>query len=265
MTNYYVTSKLRHWKYFAFLTLLFFLTLSAGAQTVTGIISDKEGPIPGANVNLKGSTKGVSSDFDGKFTINDVPTNGVLVFSFVGYETKEVTVGGRSSINVVLEDESKSLKEVVVIGYGAVRKEALTGSVASINGKMLNEVPAANVTQALQGRLAGVELTQTSSKPGAAMQIRIRGTRSLTGDNEPLIVLDGVPFGGLIGDINPVDIKSVDILKDASATAIYGSRGANGVILITTNKGKKNQKATFSYNGFTGLTDVFARYTMMDG
>nr|WP_315197630.1 TonB-dependent receptor [uncultured Flavobacterium sp.] len=266
MTNYFVTSKSKHCKCLGFLILMFVLSLSAGAQTViTGTISDKDGPIPGANINLKGSTSGASSGLDGKYSIKDVPSNGVLVFSFVGYQTKEITVNGRSLINVVLEDESNSLKEIVVIGYGAIRKEAVTGSVASINGKMLNEVPAANVTQALQGRLAGVELTQTSSKPGAAMQIRIRGTRSLTGENDPLIVLDGVPFAGSIGDINPVDIKSVDILKDASATAIYGSRGANGVILITTIKGKKNQKATFSYNGFTGLTDVFAKYPMMDG
>ncbi|WP_281310346.1 SusC/RagA family TonB-linked outer membrane protein [Flavobacterium flavigenum] len=265
MTNYFVTIKSKHLKCFCFLILMFGLSLHAGAQTkVKGTVSDANGPIPGANVNLKGTKTGVSTGFDGTYSI-DVPSNGVLVFSFIGLKSKEVAVNGQNQINVKLEEESGVLKEVVVIGYGTQRKEAVTGSVASIGGKELNEVQSSNVTQALQGRLAGVELLQTSSKPGAAMQIRIRGTRSLTGSNDPLIVLDGVPFAGQIGDINPVDIKSIDILKDASATAIYGSRGANGVILITSNKGRKNQKATFNYNGFTGIKQVFSQYDMMDG
>lgn len=266
MTNYFVTSKSKHFKCFGFLILMFVLSLSAGAQTaVTGIISDKNGPVPGANVNLKGSSSGTSSDFDGKYSIKDVPSNGVLVFSFLGYKSKEITVSGRNTINVTLEEESNTLKEIVVIGYGAVRKEAVTGSVATIGGKELGEFASGNVTQALQARLPGVELTQTSTKPGASMQIRIRGTRSLTASNDPLIVLDGVPFAGSIGDINPVDIKSLDILKDASATAIYGSRGANGVVLITTNKGRKGQKAKFTYNGFGGVKNVFGEYPMMNG
>lgn len=245
---------------------MFVMALNTSAQTtVTGIISDKNGPIPGANVNLKGSTNGSSSDFDGKYAIKSIPSNGVLVFSFVGYQSKEITVGGRSVINVVLEDEASTLKEIVVIGYGAVRKEAVTGSVSTLAGKELSEFATGNVTQALQARLPGVELTQTSTKPGASMQIRIRGTRSLTAENDPLIVLDGVPFAGAIGDINPSDIKSLDVLKDASATAIYGSRGANGVILISTNKGRKGQKAKFTYNGFGGVKNVFGEYDMMNG
>ncbi|MDW8852174.1 TonB-dependent receptor [Flavobacterium sp. MMLR14_040] len=264
MTNSFVTSKAKHLKCFCFLILMFAFSLHSGAQTkVTGTVSDANGPIPGANVNLKGTKTGVSTGFDGTYTI-DVPSNSILVFSFIGLKNKEVAVNGQSKINVSLEEDSAQLKEVVVIGYGTQRKEAVTGSVASIGGGELNQVASANVTQALQGRLAGVDLTQTSSKPGAAMQIRIRGTRSLTGSNDPLIVLDGVPFAGSIGDINPVDIKSVDVLKDASATAIYGSRGANGVILITSNKGRKNQKATFNYNGFSGIKQVFGKYDMMD-
>lgn len=265
MNNFFVTSKLKHQKCFYFLILMFALSLHAGAQTkVTGTVSDANGPIPGANVNLKGTKTGVSTSFDGTYSI-DAPSNGILVFSFIGLKNKEIALNGQTQVNVKLEEDAGILKEVVVIGYGTQRKEAVTGSVASIGGNELNQVQAANVTQALQGRLAGVELLQTSSKPGAAMQIRIRGTRSLTGDNDPLIVLDGVPFAGQIGDINPVDIKSVDILKDASATAIYGSRGANGVILITSNKGRKNQKATFNYNGFSGIKQVFGKYDMMDG
>ncbi|WP_144280941.1 SusC/RagA family TonB-linked outer membrane protein [Chryseobacterium echinoideorum] len=159
----------------------------------------------------------------------------------------------------------KQIEEVVVIGYGTQRKEAVTGSVSTVKGNALREVPSANITQALQGRAAGVDISQTSTKPGAPMQIRIRGTRSLTGDNNPLIVLDGIPFVGSLSDISSSDIKSIDILKDASATAIYGSRGANGVILVTTNRGSKGQKARFTYNTFNGVQTLFSRYPMMDG
>jgi TonB-linked SusC/RagA family outer membrane protein len=161
--------------------------------------------------------------------------------------------------------KEKKIEEVVVIGYGTQRKEAVTGSVVQVKGDALREVPSANITQALQGRAAGVEILQNSTKPGAALQIRIRGTRSLTGNNDPLIVLDGIPFVGSLGDIPSNDIKSLDILKDASATAIYGSRGANGVILVTTNRGSKGQKARFTYNSFNGVQTLFSKYPMMDG
>jgi TonB-linked SusC/RagA family outer membrane protein len=159
----------------------------------------------------------------------------------------------------------KKIEEVIVIGYGTQRKEAVTGSVATVKGDALREVPSANITQALQGRTAGVDISQNSTKPGAALQIRIRGTRSLTGGNDPLVVLDGIPFAGSLGDISSSDIKSIDILKDASATAIYGSRGANGVILVTTNRGSKGQKPRFSYNTFTGVQTLFSKYPLMDG
>lgn len=161
--------------------------------------------------------------------------------------------------------KEKKIEEVVVIGYGTQRKEAVTGSVATVKGDALREVPSANITQALQGRAAGVDISQSSTKPGASMQIRIRGTRSLTGSNDPLIVLDGIPFVGSLSDISSSDIKSIDILKDASATAIYGSRGANGVILVTTNRGSKGQKPRFTYNNFTGVQTLFSKYPMMDG
>lgn len=161
--------------------------------------------------------------------------------------------------------KQKNIEEVVLIGYGQQKKEAVTGSVASVSGKALKEVPAANITDALQGRAAGIDIGRTSTKPGASLQIRIRGARSLSGDNDPLVVLDGIPFAGSIGDISPNDIKSLDILKDASATAIYGSRGANGVILVTTNRGAKGQKAKLSYNGFTGIQTLFSEYPLMDG
>ena len=180
----------------------------------------------------------------------------ILVFSFVGMESQEIVVAGKSRINVVLKPEMSDIGEVVVVGYGTQRKESVTGSVASIDGDLMRAIPSSNITQALQGRLPGVDMSQTSTKPGAEMQIRIRGTRSLSADNDPLVVLDGIPFAGSIGDINPNDIKSIDILKDASATAIYGSRGANGVILLTTNKGLRGQKAKVSYNGYYGLKNA---------
>lgn len=267
MTNFFtVKSKSKLLKCLGFLSLMFLFSLSASAQTtVTGVVSDANGPIPGANVNIKGTKTGVVTGFDGNYTITNVPANGVLVFSFLGLTTKEVPVAGKTKIDAVLQENSNALQEVVVIGYGAQRKEAVTGSVASITGESLREIPSGNITQALQGRLAGVEMTQTSSKPGATMQIRIRGTRSLNASNDPLVVLDGIPFAGSLADINPTDIKSVDILKDASATAIYGSRGANGVILVSTNKGKKGQKARFTFDNYYGLKSVFARYPMMDG
>ncbi|MDA6068364.1 TonB-dependent receptor [Flavobacterium sp. AC] len=266
MINFFIIKKTKLLNCFGFLCLMFLFSQNTSAQTtVTGIVSDSNGPIPGANVSIKGTKTGVITGFDGNYSIANVPNNAVLIFSFLGLTNKEIAVQGKNNINVVLEENLSNLQEVVVIGYGAQRKEAVTGSVASITGDDLREVPGANITQALQGRIAGVEMTQTSSKPGASMQIRIRGTRSLNASNDPLVVLDGIPFAGSIGDINPTDIKSVDILKDASATAIYGSRGANGVILVTTNKGKKGQKARFTFDNYYGLKSVFARYPMMDG
>lgn len=248
------------------LLLMCFAYVSHAQTDVKGKVTDEAGePLPGTNVLVKGSTTGTTTDSQGNFEIAVPPGDAVLVFSFIGYETTEVNVAGQSTINISLKPSMESLSEVVVVGYGTQRQEAVTGSVASIRGDVMREVPAANITQALQGRLPGVELSQTSTQPGATLQIRIRGARSLTASNDPLIVLDGIPFVGSIADINPNDIKSVDILKDASATAIYGSRGANGVILITTNKGQKGQKARVSYNGYYGPKKVFAKYPLMSG
>lgn len=245
--------------------MLFSFWSFAQSISVQGVTKDESGsPIPGVTVVLKGTTQGTISDIDGAYTLKDVNSNGVLVFSFVGMKTQEQPINGQTVVNVVMLSDVEDLSEVVVVGYGVQRKEAVTGSVASMRGDDMRAIAASNVTQALQGRISGVEMTQSSSKPGSEMQIRIRGTRSLTASNDPLVVLDGIPFAGSIGDINPSDIKSVDILKDASATAIYGSRGANGVILITTNKGTKGQVAQVSYNGYAGLKTVFAQFPMMN-
>jgi TonB-linked SusC/RagA family outer membrane protein len=231
------------------------------SEEITGNVSDSEGPLIGATVMVKGSSTGAVTDIDGNFSLK-ANSGATLVISYVGYVTQEVPA--RNNIRIVLEQEGRNLNEVVVIGYGTQRREAVTGSVANIRGDVVREVPGADITNALQGRIAGVEMMQSSSKPGASMQIRIRGTRSLTASNDPLIVLDGIPFAGSINDIDPNNIKSMDILKDASATAIYGSRGANGVILITTHKGYQEQKPTVSYNAYVGMKKLFHRYPMMN-
>jgi TonB-dependent starch-binding outer membrane protein SusC len=247
--------------------LLFFLVpLGVYAQSVSvkGIVKDAKGePLIGVNVIEVGASVGTITDVNGTFSLK-VSSAAKLKVSYLGFQTAILEVGGKANLNVVLQDDNKVLNEVVVVGYGTQRKEAVTGSVASVSGSMLKEVPAGNITQALQGRVAGVNLQQTDSKPGASLQIRIRGTRSLNADNDPLIVLDGIPFSGTIGDISPDDIKSLDILKDASATAIYGSRGANGVLLITTNKGVKGAAPQVSYNGYYGVGKAIS-YPMMNG
>lgn len=250
------------------LFLLFFLLANnvwAQEREVKGRVTSEEGnPLVGVSIHVKGTTASTSSAEGGQFSLTTNPGS-VLVFSYVGFATQEYTLSDETDLQITMSSSESQLDEVVVVGYGTQRKEAVTGSVASVSGEKMNEVPAANITQALQGRVAGVQMTQTSSKPGAAMQIRIRGTRSLNASNDPLVVLDGIPFAGSIGDINPIDIKSVDILKDASATAIYGSRGANGVILVTTHKGYTGQDARVSFNSYTGLKTLFARYPMMNG
>ncbi|HEY4060593.1 MAG TPA: TonB-dependent receptor [Puia sp.] len=232
---------------------------------VKGRVANESGqPVAKASVMVKGAATGVSSDDNGNFEI-DAPSNGTLTISSVGFVTSSVRVGGRPTVDVVLATASNALSEVVVIGYGTQRKEAVTGSVASIAGNNLREVPSPNISDALQGRLPGVAISQTSSQPGATMQIRIRGTRSLTATNDPLVVLDGIPYPGGLGDIDMNDVRSVDVLKDASATAIYGSRGANGVVLITTYKGTSGQEPKLAVNGYYGVNKIFSKYPMMNG
>ena len=231
-------------------------------QKATGHVTDSQGPLIGATVMEKGTNNGTVTDFEGNFSLNVKP-GATLVISYVGYESQEVKASDHVRVN--LKEDGHVVNEVVVIGYGTQRREAVTGSVANIGGEKLNQIAATNAAQALQGRVAGVLMTQTSTKPGSEMQIRIRGQRSLSASNDPLIVLDGIPFMGQLSDINPADIKSMDILKDASATAIYGSRGANGVIIITTVKGSQGTPAKVSYNGYVSFKKVFHKYPMMDG
>lgn len=246
--------------------LLSFFTLWANAQSlnVRGTVKDANGnELIGVNVIELGTSNGTITDVNGTFILKVSSQNARLSFSYLGYQTLETEVNVRAAMNITLQEDTKALDEVIVIGYGTQRKEAVTGSVASVKGEIVRDVPAANITQALQGRVAGVDMTQTNSKPGASMQIRIRGTRSINASNDPLVVLDGIPFAGSLSDISTDDVKSIDILKDASATAIYGSRGANGVILVTTNKGQKGATASVSYNNYYGVKNAI-KYPMMN-
>ena len=241
--------------FFKLLSVAFVLcafTWSALAQNVIvkGVVRDTDGQtVIGASVLQTGTLNGVTTDADGAFQLT-VPSNATLQISFIGYKTVEVPVNGRTSINVTLEEDRQMLEETVVIGYGTAKRSDVTGSISSVNQEVLRQIPAGNITQALQGRIAGVEFRQTSNSPGSTMRIRIRGTRSLSASNDPLIVLDGIPFSGSLQDINTDDVKSIDILKDASSTAIYGSRGANGVIMITTEHGQQGQPARVNFTSY---------------
>lgn len=219
----------------------------AQVKSVSGVITDEVGlPLPGANVLEKGTQNGATTDFDGRYTIKASP-NSKLVISYVGYKTIEIAVGTQATISVSLSPDMQQLDDVVVIGYGTVRKKDLTGSVASVKMDKLVEAPVANFDQALAGRVAGVQVNSTSGEPGAGMEITIRGGNTVNGDNSPLYVLDGFIIENFNpGILNSSDIQNIDILKDASATAIYGARGANGVVLITT-KQAKSGKTKISY------------------
>jgi TonB-dependent SusC/RagA subfamily outer membrane receptor len=208
--------------------------------TVKGKVLDDKGlPLPGVSVKILGTSGGTVTNGNGEYEVS-APEGASLVFSYIGYLTQTVEVGTKTQINVVLkvDEASQKLSEVIVVGYGTQRKSDLTGSVASISGKDLDKTPVLGADQMLQGRVSGLQLTQSDGQPGSATSIRIRGTNSINSGNEPLYVVDGFAGVGNLTSINPNDIQSIEVLKDASATAIYGSRGANGVILITTKKGK---------------------------
>ena len=252
-------------KSFGLVLLSCLMPFALFAQTVNvkGVVTDQKGePLPGVSVKVVDANTGALTDLDGAYTVK-AASNASLQFSFVGFESQTIAVAGKSVINVVLKEDTKALEDVVVIGYGTAKKTEVTGSIVSMNGDNIRQVAANDITHSLQGRVAGVQMTQTSSRPGSTLEIRIRGERSLNASNDPLIVLDGVPFMGSLSDISTSDIKSMDILKDASATAIYGSRGANGVILISTYKGYEGQEAVINFNNYVGAK-VARKYPMMN-
>ncbi|SFC76413.1 SusC/RagA family TonB-linked outer membrane protein [Spirosoma endophyticum] len=260
-------------KYFTFTWLIACMTTLCASMSwaqsvvvsgqVTGA-SDKA-PLPGTTVSFKGTTTGTTTDASGNYRITiPNPANATLVFSSVGFLNQEITVKNQSTINVDMAADDRQLDEVVVVGYGTVRKSDLTGSLAQVKGKEIDAFPATNVLQALSGRAPGVQVTQNTGAPGAGISVRIRGTNSIQGSNEPLYVVDGFPTSGSNPTIvNNSDIESIEILKDASATAIYGSRGANGVVIITTKQGKAG-KMTVDYEGSYSIQSLRKRLDLMN-
>ncbi|WP_460891528.1 SusC/RagA family TonB-linked outer membrane protein [Rufibacter soli] len=226
---------------FSFALMLTLLTQAyAQNRTVTGRVTDTatgEG-MPGVTVQLKGSTTAVPTDANGSYSINVPSAGGTLVFSFIGYSNQEVAIGSQSTVNIRLASDAEALKEIVVVGYGTTTKESFTGTAKVVSGEALDRKNVSNVTQALAGEVAGVRVVNTSGQPGTVATVRIRGIGSVNGSRDPLYVVDGVPFSGSLNSINPADIESTTVLKDAAATSIYGSRGANGVVLITTTTGR---------------------------
>ncbi|MCJ8166567.1 TonB-dependent receptor [Pontibacter sp. E15-1] len=223
---------------------------------VTGKVTDKSGvALPGVTVVLKGTSTAAPTGADGTYSINVSDGRGTLVFSYIGFENKEVAINNRSTVNVQLGDDTKALQEVVVVGYGSQLKEEVTGSVQTISTKEIKDIPVSQVTQKLQGKLAGVQINQATGKPGQGMSVRIRGQLSVTGGSDPLYVVDGFPITGGIGAINPNEIQDITILKDAASTSLYGSRAANGVVLITTKKGTAGQ-TNVSFSAYRGIQKV---------
>ncbi len=265
----------------ALCTLLVACGLTLSGQTITGTVTSSEDglPLPGVNILIKNTSNGTISDENGKYELSDAK-NKTLVFSFIGFETKEMEVGEKTVVDVKLESQSKLLKDIVVVAYGTVKKSDLTGSVSSVSSEELNRTAPTSLDQALQGRAAGVQVTQVSGRPGGETSIRIRGSSSINAGNEPLYVVDGMLItsdngqlnaGGIAGSglnglstISPNDIERIEILKDASATALYGSRGSNGVVLITTKRGKAG-KSTVTLDSYYGVQDVTKKLEMLDG
>lgn len=264
-------------------------TNPAQERVVSGKVlsGDDNSPLPGATITVKGTTRGTTTDANGDYRINIASNQAVLVFSAVGFVTQEITVGNQSTVNLTLNTDTRSLNEVVVIGYGTQKKSQTTGAISSVTSKQITEMPITNLGQAIQGRVAGVDVAQSGSRPGATPTIRVRGRRSFNAGNNPLYVVDGIPLAGdrnellstrpsILGstmdfvsagyeDFNPNDVASMEILKDATATAIYGARGANGVVLITTKRGNTNNKTTISYDNYLGVTNALDKVNLFNG
>ena len=250
-----------------FVLFAFAATLCAFAQnkTITGLVVDGNGEsIIGASVLVKGTTNGIITDIDGKFTLNDVPEAGVIQISYIGYKTQEISAKNKANLKVVLVEDNEMLDEVVVVGYGVQKKSDVTGAMIRVGSEELNSRPVANAFEAMQGKAAGVDIV-SNERPGEVGTINVRGVRSLSASNTPLYVVDGIPLMSNSGieTLNPQDIESIDVLKDASATAIYGSRGANGVILVTTKSGKEG-KMSLNYSGTVTIENLQDYSEMMN-
>ncbi|SHH48401.1 TonB-linked outer membrane protein, SusC/RagA family [Chryseolinea serpens] len=229
----------------------------AQGSRVSGRISDGAdgSPIPGVNVIVKGTSTGSSTDANGSFVINVEDPNAVLVFSFIGYSTQEIPLNGKSSVDVVMQPDTQTLGEVVVVGYGSQSQREVTGSVQQVKGDEFKDIPVSQITQKLQGRLTGVQISQNTGKPGQGMQVRIRGQISLVAGSDPLYVVDGFPIVGDISNINPDEIENISVLKDAASTSLYGSRAANGVVMVTTKKAQAG-RTTVGFSAYYGVQQV---------
>ena len=251
----------------ACMSLMFsMLCLLSLAQThqVSGIVKDVTGePVIGVNVSVQGTGNGSITDVDGKFAIPNVKEKDVLVVSYIGYLTQSIPVGKQTSFTITLKEDAQALDEVVVVGYGVQKKRDLSGAVSSVKSRDITAIPTTNALEALQGKVAGLDLTSSSGKAGADLSFTIRGERSLKASNKPLILVDGVDYGTTL-DINPSDIESIEVLKDASSTAIYGTRGANGIIIVTTKKGKTG-KSKVSLNAFASVNMISSYPSIMNG
>jgi len=252
---------------FFVLSLLLWLPALAQNKTITGTVTSADDTLglPGVNVVEKGTTNGVVTDFDGEYSITVSSDNATLVFTYVGFAAQEVPVNGKAQIDIAMAEDATALDEVVLVGYGTQIKRQVTGAVQTIDAEELADIPVSQITQKLQGKLAGVQINQTTGKPGEGMSVRIRGQLSVSGGSDPLYVVDGFPITGGIGALNPDEIQDISILKDAASTSLYGSRAANGVVLITTKTGVPGE-TNFSFNTSTGIQQVpqRGRIDMMD-
>ena len=262
-----------------------FLLMGSAAfaqMTVSGTVSDANGPVPGVNVVVQGTANGAQTDFDGNYSISDVSSDATLVFSYIGYATQEVAVNGQSTVDVTLSEDAEALAEVVVIGYGTTTVKDATGSVTAVTSEDFNQGVINSPEQLIQGKTAGVQISQSTGEPGAGIDIRIRGAASVRSNNNPLFVVDGIPLSGgntsaessdaglgsnaaknPLSFLNPNDIESISILKDASAAAIYGSRGANGVVFITTKSGKGARGSSWEYSSSMSVASVVKRFDLL--
>lgn len=248
------------------LILMFFASVTSFAQTfsVSGTVveSETDMPMPGVNVLVKDSSKGVVTDFDGNYRLENIAKGDIIVFSYVGFESQEILFNNQETINILLKPDSQALDEIVLVGYGAQVKKEVTGAVSTVGDETIDNLEPVNAAQALQGTTSGVNVAMNGGAPGSNANIRIRGV-STNGESKPLIILDGFQFDGGLNSVNPADIESITVLKDAQA-AIYGTIGANGVILITTKKGRKNQKIQVSYEGYTGIQETSRKLSLMN-
>ena len=250
------------------LLTLFSFSVAVAQVLVRGTVVDQTGEsVPGASIQIKGGTQGTITDLDGKFSLNTPNKKSILIVSFIGYVTQELPVETAKPMSIILKEDTKTLDEVVIVGYQEVKKKDLTGAVAKVNMEDLLKTPSSSFDQTLGGRIAGVNVSSGEGMPGGTMNIVIRGNNSLTQDNSPLYVIDGFPVEdpAIAATINPSDVESVDVLKDASATAIYGARAANGVILVTTKKGEKKERVVFQYNGYAGFQTPTALPELVNG